>query len=307
VGRLRGKHPCHSGGKISRRWWSWPDEGRADGRPHETGGPSELPLGWPRWCSWPVVWSDPSPVRPLMPQPPRLRSGSRRPHLQVRRVATGSSSKTPSPGTHGELYDNLFGIAAVDAKDVWAAGVLHKSAQLRKPLANLIEHYDGANWRVVASPDPTFNDVLYAVTAISPTDIWVVGVAANSSRQGDRTLTENWNGSKWSVVPSPGVGLLDTVAGSSPNNVWAAGFRVVDNGLKPIQNLIEHWNGKRWKTVTSPEPGAYANGTAGITVVAPDDVWAAEQAYPTERHFVPTAEHWNGKELDQPRSCPARV
>jgi hypothetical protein len=41
---------------------------------------------------------------------------------------------------------------------------------------------------------------------------------------------------------------LDTVAESSPGNVWAAGFREMDNGLKPIQNLIEHWNGKAWQT-----------------------------------------------------------
>jgi hypothetical protein len=216
--------------------------------------------------------------------------------LTVPSCRNGVVFKTPSPGTHGELYDSLFGIAAVNAKDVWAAGYYIKAPNNENVWQTLIEHYDGAKWQVVASPDPTPNDVLYAVTAISPTDVWVVGVADNKSREGDRTLTENWNGSKWSVVPSPGVGLLDAVAGSAPNNVWAAGFRIVDNGLKPIQNLIEHWNGTSWKTVTSPEPGAYANGTAGITVVAPDDVWAAGQAYPTEYHFVPTAEHWNGKD-----------
>ena len=124
--------------------------------------------------------------------------------------------------------------------------------------------------------------------------MWAVGLAANKSRQDEHTLTEHWNGAEWSVVPSPGSGLLDAVAGSSPNDIWAAGFRDVDKGLKPIQNLIEHWNGKSWAVVRSPEPGAYANGTAALSVVAPNDVWAVGQADLTENHYEPTAEHWNG-------------
>ena len=114
------------------------------------------------------------------------------------------------------------------------------------------------------------------------------------SRQDDHTLTEHWNGSTWIVVPSPGVGLLDGVAGSSADDVWSVGFREADNGSKPIQNLIEHWNGKSWQLVPSPEPGAYANGTASISAVTPSDVWAVGQAYLTENHYEPTAEHWNG-------------
>jgi hypothetical protein len=204
--------------------------------------------------------------------------------------------QTPSPGSHDDLYDNLFDIVAINSEDVWAAGYYIKAPTTHNLWQTLIEHYDGRRWRVVASPDPTPNDVLYALTALSPTDVWAVGVAANKLRQDDHTLTENWNGSKWTVVPSPGVGLLDTIGGSSANDVWAAGFRIVDNDLKPIQNLIEHWNGKDWQTVKSPAPGAYANGTAAISVVAPNNVWAVGQAYLTEHHFEPTAEHWNGSE-----------
>src|ERR1700689_1006311 len=206
----------------------------------------------------------------------------------------GEIFKTPSPGRQGEHYDNLFDIVAISANDVWADGYYIKAPNSENLWQTLIEHYSDGKWQVVASPDPTPNDVLYALTVISPNDVWAVGVADNKSRQDDHTLTEHWNGSEWSAVPSPGAGLLDAVAGNSANDVWAAGFRDVDNGLKPIQNLIEHWNGKSWKIVKSPEPGAYSNGTASITVVAPDDVWAVGQANSTEQQFEPTAEHWNG-------------
>lgn len=219
---------------------------------------------------------------------------SRTAALEVPACRNGVITATPSPGIPGELYDNLFGIDAIDAKDVWAVGYYIKEPNTVNLWQTLIEHYGGKRWQVVPSPDPTPNDVLYALTAISPDDLWAVGVADNRSRQDEHTLTEHWNGSRWSVVPSPGMGLLDTVAESSPNNVWAAGFRETDNGLKPIRNLIEHWDGRTWQTVPSPEPGAYGNGTAAISVVSPQDVWGVGQAYLTERHFEPTAEHWNG-------------
>ena len=60
-----------------------------------------------------------------------------------------------------------------------------------------------------------------------------------------QTLVEHWNGSAWSVVPSPNVGgsydnALYGVAAVSANDVWAVGH---DGDPITGQTLVEHWNG----------------------------------------------------------------
>src|SRR5258707_68301 len=69
----------------------------------------------------------------------------------------------------------------------------------------LIEHWDGAHWSVVHSPNiGTSANGLSAVTAFSSSDIWAVGEDSNG-KVGARTLIEHWNGKQWSVVQSPSV------------------------------------------------------------------------------------------------------
>src|SRR5260370_1080153 len=73
-------------------------------------------------------------------------------------------------------------------------------------------------WTAVSSPNPTpIDNVLAAVTALSPTDVWAVGFDDRG------TLTEHWNGSAWTVVASPGANNLNGVAAVSTNDVWAVG------------------------------------------------------------------------------------
>jgi hypothetical protein len=66
------------------------------------------------------------------------------------------------------------------------------------------------------------------VAARSATDVWAVGT--RQDRSGaipiDRTLTEHWNGSAWSVVPSPNVGGNDNLlngVGAATGDVWTVG------------------------------------------------------------------------------------
>jgi hypothetical protein len=42
--------------------------------------------------------------------------------------------------------------------------------------AVLIEHYNGTAWSAIAPPDETGEEFATAVTAISSTNVWVVGV-----------------------------------------------------------------------------------------------------------------------------------
>jgi len=109
----------------------------------------------------------------------------------------------------------------------------------------------------VTHPD----DFLVAVAASSASNAWAVG---SYKRDGaELTLTEHWNGSRWTIVPSPSPGgstaqsLLHGVAVRS-GQAWAVGYTQIG---KARHTLTEHWNGSAWKLVPSPNPG----GTSGVS------------------------------------------
>jgi hypothetical protein len=141
------------------------------------------------------------------------------------------------PARNATTSNLLTGVAAVAANNVWAVGYTITTDGTNQPDRTLIEHWNGTSWSIVASPTVASNDTLTGVAARSATDIWAVGF--RQDRSGaipiNRTLTEHWNGSAWSVVASPNVGandnLLNAVA-AVPGDVWAVGsWEVFDHTL----------------------------------------------------------------------------
>src|SRR5204863_8355158 len=60
-------------------------------------------------------------------------------------------------------------------------------------------------WRLVSSPNPGDADnLLQSIAVISTGDVWSVGFYQVGSLV--QTLTMHWDGSQWTVVPSPNVG-----------------------------------------------------------------------------------------------------
>ena len=96
---------------------------------------------------------------------------------------------------------------------------------------------------------------LESVQAISPTNVWAVGQAVNSSTLASQgTLIEHWNGTSWSVVPSPSPGsgeYLNGVTANGSSDVWAVGA-YLPAGSSNLQTLTLNWNGTAWSTVASP-------------------------------------------------------
>jgi hypothetical protein len=95
-----------------------------------------------------------------------------------------------------------------------------------------------------------------------------------------RTLIMRWNGTQWSVVPSPNVGTEDNqlkaVAAVSANEVWAVG-RYSNTANGQLQTLIMRWNGNQWSVVNSPNVGTGFNYLEGVAAAGPNDVWAVGQ------------------------------
>jgi hypothetical protein len=122
----------------------------------------------------------------------------------------------------------------------------------------------------------------------------------------DRTLIEHWDGTAWSVIPSPNIGpatdvptqtglkpesdnWLAGIAAISPGNIWTVGgvsLRALAPGGQyygPFHNypLAEHWDGTQWSLRPPvPAPGSTAGNADGVfsavSAAPPDDVIAID-------------------------------
>src|SRR5262249_53649888 len=157
--------------------------------------------------------------------------------------------------------NNLLAGSAASSKDVWAVGFFQAASG--SPRLTLAEHWNGHKWRVVPSPSPGGADnILLAVAAVSARDVWAVGSFVVSGFGPSQTLIEHWNGTSWSVVPSPNASTqnneLNGVTAVSGTDVWAVGD-FLPSASGATQTLIEHWNGTSWSAVASPNAGTGFN------------------------------------------------
>jgi hypothetical protein len=159
-------------------------------------------------------------------------------------------SRVPSPNPlSGNSNDQnwLTSVSAVAANDVWAVGRYgnHDGGPLDQ---TLIEHWNGARWTVVPSPDPggsSQDNDLWGVAAVATGDVWAVG-GAGSFLDPDSSfpLALHWDGSSWTQVsvPAPRVGELLGVAAEPAS----AGVSATGDTVKPAQpneyvgTLAEH-------------------------------------------------------------------
>jgi hypothetical protein len=132
------------------------------------------------------------------------------------------------------------------------------------------------SFQLVTSPTVSGGS-LSAVSSVSPTDIWAVGFQSTSN-EGDAPLTENFNGTSWTVVaaPSPAgatIAEFSSVSAVASNNAWAVGFSLSVNGsgVSVSTPLIEHYNGTSWSIQTNPATGGSLNA---VTAISPTDVWS---------------------------------
>ena len=184
---------------------------------------------------------------------------------------------TPNPG---RVLSLLSAVVTISPTDAWAVGEFGHFAH-----AALLLHWDGTAWHRVALPANARRANLEDITAVSPTDIWVVGATALVLR----TRTLHYNGSTWTVVPSPSTAsgtLLVGVSAVSPADVWAVGPAVA-----------ERWNGHAWHLL--PLPGANAN-LNGVVTVSATDVWAADG-------LRSSIDHWNGTAWSTSVKAPAHT
>jgi hypothetical protein len=173
------------------------------------------------------------------------------------------------PGAKGS---SLSAVDALAPDDVWAVG-----AHVDK---TLVEHYDGAAWTVVPSPNGDgAESSLSAVVAIGPDDVWAAGESGGDAGPGatdEATLVLHWDGTDWSVVPSPNGPQPSNVIGSltafGSDSVWAAGSSYDDLNVTS-QSLVERWDGSRWRMVDSPNPDPEYTWLGGVGGIDARHLW----------------------------------
>lgn len=197
---------------------------------------------------------------------------------------------TPSPNSG--LPDNVLqGTSCTSPTSCVAVGYAW-SEQADEP-QTLVETANGTTWAVSPSPNVLSSNVLEAVSCTSSTSCMAVGSAWNGATQANQqTLIEQWDGSSWSIVPSPSpdpADVLNGVSCTSTSDCVAVGYSEANS---TSQTLIEMWDGSTWSVSPSPDPGT-DDGLSGVSCTSPSNCVAvgyseADSAYHT------LIETWDG-------------
>lgn len=201
----------------------------------------------------------------------------------------------PSPNSAPVPADTYgAGTTCVTSTDCWAVGWYTVGGTNQ----TMIQHWDGATWSLVASPNtgPTQTNILRGVTCVTSTDCWAVGLRSNEDGNA-QTMTLHWDGTAWSIVPSANTSgtrsqSLSSVTCTSASNCWAVGTYA--NASFVNQTLIERWNGSSWSIIASPSSAAnQPNYLNAVSCASASDCVAvgSRGATPSEQTLIL---RWNG-------------
>jgi len=201
-----------------------------------------------------------------------------------------------SPNPPGAMFSVLNGISCASARRCLAAGSYTNSSSVP---VTLTESWNGAAWSVVPSPNPSgaTSGTLQGLSCTSATRCMAVGYYINSS-SATNTLAESWNGSAWSVVPSPNpsgatFSTLQGISCASAAMCMAAGLYTSSSSVDVT--LTESWNGSAWSVVPSPSPpGAGYSVLHSVSCARASHCVAVGESYNAAAAFVTLSESWNG-------------
>jgi hypothetical protein len=157
------------------------------------------------------------------------------------------SDTPPAASFGGELLD----VSCARADRCFAVGLWSKFDYKGPYQQRLIEIWNGARWRSIASPIPsgsTFGG-LTGVSCVSVRFCLAVGFYSPKNSFDVKPLVERWSNGSWSLVAVPGVkNGFETVDCVAANDCFASGG----------PELLMHWDGHAWSTVPLERPSADA-------------------------------------------------
>ena len=157
-----------------------------------------------------------------------------------------------------------------------------------------------AGFDTVVSPNVANFDYLVATATVSGNDAWAVGNTFNpaTSTGSDQTLAEHWNGTNWTIVPTPNPGPyrndLTGVSAVASNDVWAVGFYQYD-ASGDFHGFAEHWDGNAWNLDLTVINSIHFTLLLAVTAVSATNLWAVGTTdFSGNGQLAPLAEKWDG-------------
>lgn len=161
------------------------------------------------------------------------------------------------------------------------------------------DRWDGRTWQAEPAPGPMpvpQNMTLTSISCTSTRFCMAVGDASHGAQAlpsptyRDRTLAEEWNGSRWQIVHTPNPSRAAELRGVSCTSPTAC--TAVGSSASEKWTLAERWNGTRWTIQHTPNINHL--GYTVLTAVSCTLPAACTAVGTYNAGEFGIAEHWNG-------------
>jgi hypothetical protein len=200
-----------------------------------------------------------------------------------------------SANTSATQNNFLHGVTCVASGDCWAVGHYVDASGVAQTLT---EHWNGAAWARVSSPNTSTRDnVLKSVSCTSTSNCKAIGYSTNAGGF-KQTLTERWDGANWLLVSSPDTSaaqhnVLQSVVCVDGSTCRAVGYFINAGGFQ--QSLVLRWNGTIWAIVASPNTSATEhNALQGVTCTSATNCRAVGYSINAAGFQQTLTQRWNG-------------
>lgn len=156
-----------------------------------------------------------------------------------------------APLPSGESGGSLYGVSCPSTTTCTAVGSYFTSAGGPTEELALAESWNGTSWSVqpTAATMPSTSSSLNAVWCLSAASCKAVGRIYTGS--GEETLAESWNGTSWSIQPTPKPSG-STFSYFANISCAPAGTPCKAVGSSGNETLVESWDGTSWSIDTTP-------------------------------------------------------
>jgi hypothetical protein len=205
----------------------------------------------------------------------------------------------PTPNPARARFNFLGGVSCPTPSDCTAVGASNSRL--------LVERWGGARWRLQSAPVPPGAQFskLTGVSCTAAASCIAVGDYVNSSGA-DVTLAERWNGTSWTIHPTPNPSGAQSSALIGVSCIAADACEAV--GASDAGIFAERWNGTRWSVQAVPAPAGAQFAVLVNVSCAASSCEAVGLYVDSSGAFVPLGERWNGTAWRaQPAPNPARA
>jgi len=198
----------------------------------------------------------------------------------------------PVPTPSGAAGSFFAGVSCTSPSFCTAAGAQTDSAG--NPISTLAERWNGTDWSIQPTPNPPPGGVLAAVSCTTPAACTAAGNVNATSNSGTTTLAERWNGTTWTIQPTPvlsaGQGSFFSGVACEATACTAVGLNLPDSG--PAM-LAERWDGTSWQIQPMPTPPGAPDIDPPAVACPALSACTAAGGYTSVGPKVTLAEQWN--------------